>query len=101
MGTVDPEGRSRDYGLSRQIHSPGSPHPWTGVSAAPSHQVLGKPILRMHGRGQPWWVAGPYKNQAEGLPWWRSGWESACQCRGHEFETRSGRIPHAAERLGP
>ena len=21
-----------------------------------------------------------------GLPWWRSGWESACQCRGHWFE---------------
>ena len=36
-----------------------------------------------------------------GLPWWRSGWESACQCRGHGFEPWSGRIPHAAERLGP
>ena len=35
------------------------------------------------------------------LPWWRSGWESACQCRGHGFEPWSGRIPHAAERLGP
>ena len=23
---------------------------------------------------------------AQGLPWWRSGWESACQCRGHGFE---------------
>ena len=39
------------------------------------------------------------KNQ--GLPWWRNGWESACQCRGHGFVPRSGRIPHAAERLGP
>ena len=36
-----------------------------------------------------------------GLPWWRSGWESACQCRGHGFEPWSGRIPYAAERLGP
>ena len=35
-----------------------------------------------------------------GLPWWRSGWESACQCRGHRFEPWSGRIPHAAEQLG-
>ena len=35
------------------------------------------------------------------LPWWRSGWESACQCRGHGFEYWSGRIPHAAEQLGP
>ena len=35
-----------------------------------------------------------------GLPWWRSGWESACQCRGHGFEPWSGKIPHAAEQLG-
>ena len=35
-----------------------------------------------------------------GLPCWRSGWESACQCRGHGFEPWSGRIPRAAERLG-
>ena len=35
------------------------------------------------------------------LPWWRSGWESACRCRGHGFEPWSGKIPHAAERLGP
>ena len=36
-----------------------------------------------------------------GLPWWRSGWESACRCGGRGFEPWSGRIPHAAERLGP
>ena len=36
-----------------------------------------------------------------GLPWWHSGWESAFQCRGHGFEPWSGKIPHAAERLGP
>ena len=36
-----------------------------------------------------------------GLPWWRSGWESACQCRGRGFEPWSGRIPHATEQLGP
>ena len=36
-----------------------------------------------------------------GLPWWYSGWESACQCRGHGFEPWSGRFPHAAEQLGP
>ena len=36
----------------------------------------------------------------QGLPWWRSGWESACQCRGHRFEPWSGKIPHAAEQLG-
>ena len=36
-----------------------------------------------------------------GLPWLCSGWESACQCRGHGFEPWSGKIPRAAERLGP
>ena len=36
-----------------------------------------------------------------GLPWWRSGYESACQCRGHGFEPWSGKIPHAAEQLSP
>ena len=36
-----------------------------------------------------------------GLPWWHNGWESACQCRGHSFEPWSGKIPHAAEQLGP
>ena len=36
-----------------------------------------------------------------GLPWWRSGWDSACQCRGHGFEPWSGKIPHAAGQLGP
>ena len=41
------------------------------------------------------------KNIYPGLPWWRSGWESACQCRGHGFEPWSGKIPHAADQLGP
>ena len=36
-----------------------------------------------------------------GLPWWRSGWESACRCRGRGFEPWSGKIPHATEQLGP
>ena len=40
-------------------------------------------------------------NTTSGLPWWRSGWESACRCRAHGFEPWSGKIPHAAERLGP
>ena len=41
------------------------------------------------------------KTTMRGLPWWRSGWESAYQCRGHRFEPWSGKIPHAAEQLGP
>ena len=41
------------------------------------------------------------KNKWFGLPWWRSDWESACQCRGHGFEPWSGKIPRAAEQLGP
>ena len=40
------------------------------------------------------------KKYIEGLPWWRSGWESACQCRGHGFEPWPGKIPYAAEQLG-
>ena len=34
-------------------------------------------------------------------PWWGriSGWESACQCKGHEFDTWSRKIPHASEQL--
>ena len=40
------------------------------------------------------------KNIHGGLPWWRSGWESACQCRAHGFEPWSGKIPHAMEQLG-
>ena len=35
------------------------------------------------------------------LPWWSSGWESALQCRGHQFNPRSRKIPHAAEQLSP
>ena len=53
-------------------------------------------------------TAGPITRENEnqkvtgwGLPWWRSGWESACRCRGHGFEPWSGKIPHAAEQLGP
>ena len=42
-----------------------------------------------------------YKTPRQGLPWWHSGWESACQCRGHGFKPWSGKIPHAAEQLGP
>ena len=36
-----------------------------------------------------------------GLPWWRSGWESACQRRGHGFKPWSGKMPHATEQLSP
>ena len=42
-----------------------------------------------------------FKEIMVGLPWWCSGWESACRCRGHGFEPWSGKIPHAAEQLGP
>ena len=43
-----------------------------------------------------------YRDQKKkGLPWWRSGSESACQCREHGFQPWSGKIPHAAERQSP
>ena len=43
----------------------------------------------------------PLKNHYSGLPWWRSDWESVCQCRERGFKPWSGKIPHAAEQLGP
>ena len=42
-----------------------------------------------------------HKRLLGGLPWWRSGWESACQCRGRGFKPWSGKIPHVVEQLGP
>ena len=47
------------------------------------------------------WSITQLLKRIRGLPWWRSGWESACQCRGHRFEPWSGKIPHAVEQLGP
>ena len=47
----------------------------------------------------PWVLTGTKRER--GLPWWRSGGESTCQCRGHGFEPWSGKIPHAAEQLSP
>ena len=42
------------------------------------------------------------KKQGTGeLPWWHSGWEFACQCRGHRFNPLSRKIPHATEQLKP
>ena len=36
-----------------------------------------------------------------GFPWWHSGWEFACQCRGHGFDPWPRKIPHVAEQLSP
>ena len=36
-----------------------------------------------------------------GLPWRLNGKESACQCRRHRFNSRSGKIPHAVAQLSP
>ena len=43
----------------------------------------------------------PFKSKCLALPWWHSGWESACQCRGHGFNSWFGRIPRAVEQLSP
>ena len=42
-----------------------------------------------------------FKNEFGGLLLWSSGWESACQCKGHRFDPWSGRIPHALGQLSP
>ena len=36
-----------------------------------------------------------------GLPSWSSGDESTCQCRGHGFDPRSWKIPHAVGQQSP
>ena len=46
-----------------------------------------KKVLKKQGRGE--------------LPWWHSGWEFACQCRGHRFNPSSRKIPHPTEQLSP
>ena len=68
----------------------------TGRRAEGKESCVGKIISRQKQLEKPF-----IKNCYGGLPWWRSGWESACQCRGHGFEPWSGKIPHAAEQLGP
>ena len=40
-------------------------------------------------------------NEWQGLPCWSSGWDSACQCRGHGFDPWSRKIPHATGQLSP
>ena len=39
------------------------------------------------------------KNKCRAFPGWLSGKESTCQCRRHRFDTWSGKIPHAKEKL--
>ena len=34
-----------------------------------------------------------------GLRWWFSSWASACQCRGHQFDLWSWKIPNATGQL--
>ena len=68
-------------------------HTWVGIQVE---------NLSLQGRSEMWKII--YSLQLKnihGLPWWRSGWESACRCRGRGFEPWSGKIPHAADQLGP
>ena len=50
---------------------------------------------------QKWFQSMPFKSKRLALPWWHSGQESACQCRGHGFNSWFGRIPQAVEQLSP
>ena len=50
----------------------------------------------------PWqWSKGTHsiKELFPELSWWLSGKESACPCRRHRFDSRSGKIPHVVEQL--
>ena len=50
--------------------------------------------------GVSFWVAF-IKNARSGFPWWSSGCKSACQCRGHGFDSWSRKTPHATGQLSP
>ena len=65
--------------------------------AEPTHSRCSpmEAMMRKVGRRPKRTIKKPFR----GLPWWCSGWESACQCRGHGFEPWSGKIPHATEQL--
>ena len=41
------------------------------------------------------------KYSFSGFPWWSTGWEATYQCRRHEFDHWSRKIPHAAGQLIP
>ena len=92
--------------------SPGHPHPdcgsvWAQCGWPPQTQPgksstsQGQVAISQGGQSLCTFPGFFPKNNPRGLPWWRSGWESACRCRGHGFEPWSGKIPHAAEQLGP
>ena len=87
--------------INRYCHSPSS---W-GMSVLPKliySQDISNQNLSRYVCGIWQAISKIYKMlKVLGLPWWHSGWESACQCRGHGFEPWSGKIPHAAEQLGP
>ena len=73
---------------------------WSGVGPS----SVSKQLLPAVTQGLPWsphLSKHPHKFTIWGLPWWFSGKESACQCRRHGFNPRSGRIPHASEQVSP
>ena len=42
------------------------------------------------------WTREILSNSKLGFPWWLGGKQSACQCRRHRFNPRSGKITHAS-----
>ena len=89
--TLFPKGREssgnwRTGWPGRETYLSGTLLPWLTTGLLPDKRIIS-------------WKY-PKSKMRSGLPWWRSGWESACQCRGRGFEPWSGKIPHAAERLG-
>ena len=44
---------------------------------------------------------GASRNTKIRRPWWHSGQESACQCKGHQFNPWSRKIPPATEQPSP
>ena len=65
------------------------------------HETKAVSVSLCHYTDVTFWFSILTSKPCLGLPWWSNGWESACQCRGRGFEPWSGKIPHAAEQLGP
>ena len=73
---------------------------WATREAPPLVLFKTSVLTSTHGNYPSWSLRhNILKAMVPGLPWWSSGYESACQCKGHRFDPWSRRIPHATEQL--
>ena len=75
---------------------------WATREAPPLVLFKTSVLTSTHGNYPSWSLRhNILKAMVPGLPWWSSGYESACQCKGHGFDPCSKRIPHATGQLSP